>query len=135
MLPSKKDIFHAALDQPRSAPSGRALVRIIPEVPGLSLGDFAQDIDKVTGHVILAFILRGKEPLDTDDAGIRAVLGRNGVPTPVFIPWAAVLAIAEETTGNAVFFNYHEPAVVDIKETVTAPPPKRGPRLVKDEEN
>ena len=138
MLPSKKDIFHAALDQ-AGQPSGRVLVTLIHAVPGVAVGDFAQDVLPQAGLLTLAFTLRGKEPLDTDDVGIRGVLGRGGRPVPVFIPWAAVSSIREESTGNCIRFQYAtkvEAEPIGFKPAPTQAAKRGGLRLVKPgEEN
>lgn len=136
MLPSKKDIFHAALDQ-SGQPDGHAGVMFLVAFPGVAVGDFAQDAG-AQGLVRLDFTLRGKEPLDTDDVGIRGVLGRKGIQIPVFIPWAAVVSIGEASTGNAIFFQYKEKADLQpAQETRPAPQSAKrtGLRLVKHEEN
>lgn len=138
MLPSKKDIFHAALDQV-GQPSGRVLVTLDCRAPGVVVGDFAQDVLPVSGALTLAFTLRGKEPLDTSDAGISGAVGRGGRPVPVFIPWTAVTRILEESTGNSIRFEYSTENAATAEPPQEPPAPRRakktGLRLVKPGES
>jgi stringent starvation protein B len=132
MMPSKKSLLEAALDQP-SDRVGTSMVLVDVNHPLCRIAEpFLESADE-DGLVWFRYSYRFNTPIEITDRGVEATLNKGGTNHSTFVPWGAVLSIVEESTRTQVLWS---PEQVEPGQPKPAETPKKGfhLRLVTDDE-
>ena len=91
-LPDRKTAFLSALEE------GPVMVALAIDVPDVDVPtELAKD-----GVLHLRYSYSFRNPMQATDDGIDSTLSFSGVHQHTFVPWGAVLAVIEETTGTMI---------------------------------
>ena len=123
MMPSKRAVMEAALDQPGERP-GTVLVLFWAHHPDVVLPDVMLCLAEEE-TLKLRYSYRYRPPPEVDDLGIRATLEKQGQSYDTFVPWDAVSVILEEWSGAHMSWPVYasEPAEEAVDPTPTPPKP------------
>lgn len=134
-LPTRMNAFLGALDQDHRARTASVLVTVLATHPGVKLPDGVVAVAKEDNGVTrLRYSYRFRNSMRVKDEGVQADLSFGGVWYDTFIPWDAVCAILDESSGACVVYPvWAVPEAGNDKQEVL-PAKKAGLRLVQDEQ-